>query len=76
MKVNKIVIINGDKGNFAFTKDDNSSNFFYQAIGENNQFYFSTDSNEGGNLNTDWDIVNIKHLDREYIEIAKKSLNN
>ena len=74
MKVNKIIIINSDQGNFAFTKAKNSVDLLYQEIGKDNQFYFSTDENEGGNLNNDWDMVDMMRLDKEYIEIIEQAL--
>jgi hypothetical protein len=74
MKINKIVIINSDQGNFAFTKAENSVDLLCQTIGKDNQFYFSTDENEGGNLNNDWDMVDMMGLDKEYIEIVEQAL--
>ena len=42
-----------------------------------NDFYFSTDGNEGGNLSDDWNIVDMMGLDDEYkimVEEAIKQL--
>ena len=42
------------------------------------RIYFSTDKNEGGNLNDDWNIVDMMGLDDEYktiVETAIKQLN-
>lgn len=74
MKVNKIVIINSDQGNFAFTNDNNSVDLLYQTIGKNNQFYFSTNENEAGNLNNDWNIVDMMGLDKEYKKIVEEAI--
>tara|TARA_R110000823_G_scaffold302028_1_gene423151 strand:+ start:270 stop:506 length:237 start_codon:yes stop_codon:yes gene_type:complete len=74
MKINKIVIISSDQGNFAFTKDNSSVNLLYQVIGKHNQFYFSTNENEAGNLNNDWDIIDMMGLDKDYIKIVEEAL--
>ena len=74
MEVNKIVIINSDQGNFAFTRDNNSVDLLCQTIGNHNQFYFSTNENESGNLNNDWDIVDMMSLDKEYKEIVEEAI--
>ena len=77
MKTNKIVIIEDKLGKFAFTKDQNK-NLVYQELGNVNQIYFSNNSNEGGNLNDDWNIVDMLGLDNEYksiVETAIKQLN-
>jgi len=77
MEVNKIVIIKGEVGKFAFTKDEDDT-LIYQEVGEYNQFYFSTNRNEGGNLSDDWEVVDMMNLDREYklmVENAIKQLN-
>ena len=39
-----------------------------------NQFYFSTDRNEGGNLSDDWEDVDMMRLDQEYKLIVKKAI--
>jgi len=77
MEVNKIVIIKSEVGKFAFTKDEDDT-LIYQEVGEYNQFYFSTNGNEGGNLSDDWEIVDMMNLDHEYklmVENAIKQLN-
>lgn len=77
MKTNKIIIIEDKLGKFAFTKDQNK-NLVYQELGNVNQIYFSNNSNEGGNLNDDWNIVDMLGLDNEYksiVETAIKQLN-
>lgn len=77
MEVNKIVIIKSEVGKFAFTKDEDDT-LIYQEVGDYNQFYFSTDRNEGGNLSDDWEVVDMMNLDHEYklmVENAIKELN-
>jgi hypothetical protein len=74
MKINKIVIIKSDQGNFAFTKDENSVDLLCQTIGNHNQFYFSTNKNEGGNLNDDWDVVDMMDLDEDYTKIVNEAI--
>ena len=77
MEVNKIVIIKSEVGKFAFTKDEDDT-LIYQEVGDYNQFYFSTDRNEGGNLSDDWEVVDMMNLDHEYklmVENAIKQLN-
>lgn len=77
MEVNKIVIIKSEVGKFAFTKDEDNT-LIYQEVGDYNQFYFSTDRNEGGNLSDDWEVVDLMNLDHEYklmVENAIKQLN-
>ena len=77
MEVNKIVIIKSEVGKFAFTKDEDDT-LIYQEVGDYNQFYFSTDRNEGGNLSDDWEVVDMINLDHEYklmVENAIKQLN-
>jgi len=77
MKTNKIIVIESDLGKFAFTKDENK-NIVYQELGNVNEIYFSNNSNEGGNLNNDWNIVDMFGLDDEYktvVEQAIKQLN-
>mgnify|MGYP001254887905 FL=1 len=77
MKINKIVIIESEVGKFAFTKDEDDT-LIYQEVGDYNQFYFSTDRNEGGNLSDDWEVVDMMNLDHEYklmVENAIKELN-
>jgi len=64
-------------GTFAFTKDEDDT-LLYQEIGDYNQFYFSTNRNEGGNLSDDWEVVDMMNLDHEYklmVENAIKQLN-
>ena len=73
MEANKIIIINSEVGKFAFTRDE-TNNLLYQEVGEFNQFYFSTDRNEGGNLNDDWEDVDMMRLDQEYKLIVKKAI--
>ena len=46
---NKIVIINSELGNFAFTYDD-KNNLVSQGLGKQNQLYFSDNPEEEGNL--------------------------
>jgi hypothetical protein len=45
-----------------------------QTIGKHNQFYFSANENEGGNLNNDWDMVDMMGLDKDYIEIVEQAI--
>jgi len=74
---NKIVIVKSKVGRFAFTRDE-TNNLVYQEVGKVNDLYFSTDKNEGGNLNDDWNIVDMMGLDDEYktiVEEAIKQLN-
>ena len=76
IQTNKILIVKSDAGKFAFTKDE-TNNLVYQEVGKVNDFYFSTDKNEGGNLNDDWNIVDMMGLDDEYkimVEEAIKQL--
>ena len=77
MEVNKIVIVKSEVGKFAFTKDEDNT-LIYQEVGDYNQFYFSTNRNEGGNLSDDWEVVDMTSLDHEYklmVENAIKELN-
>ena len=77
MEINKIVIIKSEVGTFAFTKDEDDT-LLYQEIGDYNQFYFSTNRNEGGNLSDDWEVVDMMNLDHQYklmVENAIKQLN-
>ena len=77
IQTNKILIVKSDIGKFAFTRDE-TNNLVYQEVGKVNDFYFSTDKNEGGNLNDDWNIVDMMGLDDEYkimVEEAIKQLN-
>ena len=78
MTANKIVIINSDQGNFAFTYDD-KNNLVSQSLGKQNQLYFSDNPEETGNLYEDWDEVDLlSNLDngyKEMIELAIKQLN-
>ena len=77
MEINKIIIIKGEVGTFAFTKDEDDT-LIYQEIGDYNQFYFSTNRNEGGNLSDDWEVVDMMNLDHKYklmVENAIKQLN-
>jgi len=77
IQTNKILIVKSDVGTFAFTRDE-TNNLVYQEVGKVNDFYFSTDKNEGGNLNDDWNIVDMMGLDDEYkimVEEAIKQLN-
>ena len=46
----------------------------YQEVGEVNQFYFSTDRNEGGNLSDDWEIVDMMGLDEEYKLMVERAI--
>jgi hypothetical protein len=76
IQTNKILIVKSDVGKFAFTRDE-TNNLVYQEVGKVNDFYFSTDGNEGGNLNDDWNIVDMMGLDDEYkimVEEAIKQL--
>jgi hypothetical protein len=77
MTANKIVIINSDLGNFAFTYDD-KNNLVSQGLGKQNQLYFSDNPEEAGNLYEDWDEVDfLSNLDngyKEMIELAIKQL--
>jgi len=76
IQTNKILIVKSDVGKFAFTRDE-TNNLVYQEVGKVNDFYFSTDKNEGGNLNDDWNIVDMMGLDDEYkimVEEAIKQL--
>jgi hypothetical protein len=73
MEVNKIIIVNSEAGKFAFTKDETNS-LVYQEVGEVNQFYFSTDRNEGGNLSDDWEIVDMMSIDEEYRLMVERAI--
>ena len=73
MEVNKIVIIKSEVGKFAFTKDEDDT-LLYQEIGDYNQFYFSTNRNEGGNLSDDWEVVDMMNLDHEYKLMVEKAI--
>ena len=76
IQTNKILIVKNNVGKFAFTRDE-TNNLVYQEVGKVNDFYFSTDKNEGGNLNDDWNIVDMMGLDDEYkimVEEAIKQL--
>lgn len=76
IQTNKILIVKSDIGKFAFTRDE-TNNLVYQEVGKVNDFYFSTDGNEGGNLSDDWNIVDMMGLDDEYkimVEVAIKQL--
>ena len=76
IETNKILIVKSDVGKFAFTRDE-TNNLVYQEVGKVNDFYFSTDENEGGNLSDDWNIVDMMGLDDEYkimVEEAIKQL--
>jgi len=76
IQTNKILIVKSNVGKFAFTRDE-TNNLVYQEVGKVNDFYFSTDKNEGGNLNDDWNIVDMMGLDDEYkimVEEAIKQL--
>jgi hypothetical protein len=76
IQTNKILIVKSDVGKFAFTRDE-TNNLVYQEVGKVNDFYFSTDENEGGNLSDDWNIVDMMGLDDEYkimVEEAIKQL--
>ena len=77
IQTNKILIVKSDVGKFEFTRDE-TNNLVYQEVGKVNDFYFSTDGNEGGNLSDDWNIVDMMGLDDEYkimVEVAIKQLN-
>ena len=73
MEVNKIVIIKSEVGKFAFTKDEDDT-LLYQEIGDYNQFYFSTNRNEGGNLSDDWEVVHMMNLDHEYVLMINNAI--
>lgn len=73
MEVNKIVIIKSEVGKFAFTKDEDDT-LIYQEVGDYNQFYFSTDRNEGGNLSDDWEVVDMMNLDHEYKSMVENAI--
>ena len=76
IQTNIILIVKSDIGKFAFTRDE-TNNLVYQEVGKVNDFYFSTDENEGGNLSDDWNIVDMMGLDDEYkimVEEAIKQL--
>ena len=73
MEVNKIIIINSEVGKFAFTRDE-TNNLLYQEVVEFNQFYFSTDRNEGGNLSDDWEIVDMMSIDKEYKLMVERAI--
>ena len=76
IQTNKILIVKSDIGKFAFTRDE-TNNLVYQEVGKVNDFYFSTDGNEGGNLSDHWNIVDMMGLDDEYkimVEEAIKQL--
>lgn len=73
MEVNKIVIIKSEVGKFAFTKDEDDT-LIYQEVGDYNQFYFSTDRNEGGNLSDDWEVVDMMSLDHEYKSMVENAI--
>tara|TARA_R100001440_G_scaffold944_2_gene3097 strand:+ start:604 stop:852 length:249 start_codon:yes stop_codon:yes gene_type:complete len=73
MKTINITLIQNGEGVFAFTKDE-SNNLVYQEIGNHNNFYFSFDPNEGGNLNNDWEIVEMNGLDDEYKDMVETAI--
>lgn len=73
MEVNKIVIIKSEVGKFAFTKDEDDT-LIYQEVGDYNQFYFSTDRNEGGNLSDNWEVVDMMNLDHEYKSMVENAI--
>ena len=70
----KIVVIESRLGKFAFTYDFKNSNLVYQELGKNNQIYFTSALDEGGNLSDDWEIVDMPRLDKDYIPMVNQAL--
>jgi len=73
MKTSKIVIVENKLGKFAFTRDE-KNNLISQEFGKENQIYFTTNPNEGGNLSDDWDMVDMFGLDNEYKNIVEEAI--
>ena len=73
MKTSKIVIVENKLGKFAFTRDE-KNNLISQEFGKENQIYFTTNPNEGGNLSDDWDMVDMFGLDDEYKNIVEEAI--
>ena len=74
MITTNMIIIENKLGKFAFTYD-NKNNLVYQQFEKNNQIYFSSDPNEGGNLSDDWEIVDMPRLDKSYIPMVNQAIN-
>jgi hypothetical protein len=72
-KLTKMIIIENELGKFAFTYD-NKNDLVYQQFEKNNQIYFSSDPNEGGNLSDDWEIVDMPRLDKDYIPMVNQAI--
>ena len=70
----KIVVIESRLGKFAFTYDVRNSNLVYQKLGMNNQIYFTSALDEGGNLSDDWEIVDMPRLDNSYVPMVNQAL--
>ena len=70
----QIVVIESRLGKFAFTYDVRNSNLVYQKLGMNNQIYFTSALDEGGNLSDDWEIVDMPRLDKSYIPMVNQAL--
>lgn len=70
---NQIIIIKKDDENYAFTYDDDN-NLLYQEVGKNNQIYFSSNPNEGGNIYDDWIEVDMRGLDEPYKEMVETAI--
>tara|TARA_R110000764_G_scaffold236864_1_gene332446 strand:+ start:301 stop:537 length:237 start_codon:yes stop_codon:yes gene_type:complete len=73
MITTKMIIIENELGKFAFTYD-NKNDLVYQQFEKNNQIYFSSDPNEGGNLSDDWEIVDMPRLDKDYIPMVNQAI--
>ena len=72
--ITQIVVIESRLGKFAFTYDVRNSNLVYQKLGMNNQIYFTSALDEGGNLSDDWEIVDMPRLDKSYIPMVNQAL--
>lgn len=74
MMTTKMIIIESTLGKFAFTYDYKKNDLVYQKLGENNQIYFSSKIDEGGNLYDDWDVVDMPKLDKDYIPMVNQAI--